>query len=90
MELDRAPYVRQGAELARMGWGRELPAGEEIEEGWIIGLNFRDHVIEEMQTAQIDYYINLGGSFQDTNWRKFNPIGLFEHLNQLVAKRLQA
>lgn len=25
LELDRAPYVRQGAELARMGWGRELP-----------------------------------------------------------------
>tara|TARA_R110000868_G_scaffold187173_1_gene429663 strand:- start:557 stop:1126 length:570 start_codon:yes stop_codon:yes gene_type:complete len=63
---------------------------DEIEDGWVIGLNFRPHVIEEMQTAQIDYYINLGGSFQDTNWRKFNPIGLFEHLNQLVAKRLQA
>ena len=25
LELGRAPYVRQGAELARMGWGRELP-----------------------------------------------------------------
>ena len=63
---------------------------DDIEEGWIIGLNFRDHVIAEMQTAQIDYYINLGGSFQDTNWRKFSPPSLFYHLNQLVTKRLQA
>ena len=63
---------------------------DEIEDGWIIGLNFREHVIEEMQQAQIDYYINLGGRFQDINWRTFSPTRLFEHLDELVTKRLQA
>lgn len=63
---------------------------DDIEEGWIIGINFKDHVIEEMQQVQIDYYINLGGRFQDFNWRTFSPVQLFEHVEALVMKRLQA
>jgi hypothetical protein len=63
---------------------------EEIEDGWIIGLNFMEHVISEMQHAQIDYYINLGGRFQEINWRTFSPTGLFDHVEDLVTKRLQA
>lgn len=63
---------------------------DEIEEGWIIGLNFMEHVISEMQHAQIDYYINLGGRFQDISWRTFSPLALFEYLNVLITKRLQA
>lgn len=62
---------------------------DEVEEGWIIGLNFRQHVIEEMQNAQIDYYINLGGKFQNLNWRTYSPATLFEQVNELVTKRLQ-
>lgn len=63
---------------------------DEVEDGWIIGLNFRDHVIREFQAAQIDYYINLGGRFQDINWRTFTPAALCEYLDELVSKRLQA
>lgn len=63
---------------------------DEVEDGWIIGLNFRDHVIREFQAAQIDYYINLGGRFQDINWRTFTPSALCEYLDELVSKRLQA
>ncbi|TNF27285.1 MAG: hypothetical protein EP314_05005 [Bacteroidetes bacterium] len=63
---------------------------DEVEDGWIIGLNFRDHVIHEMQQAQIDYYINLGGQFQDINWRTFSPSRLYEVCDELVSKRLQA
>ncbi|MFT6210704.1 MAG: hypothetical protein ACJATE_001326 [Bacteroidia bacterium] len=63
---------------------------DDIEEGWIIGINFKDHVIEEMQQVQIDYYINLGGRFQDLNWRTFSPAQLFDHVDALVMKRLQA
>lgn len=61
---------------------------EDVENGWIIGLNFRDHVIEEMQQAQIDWYINLGGKFQDINWRTFSPSALFHLTDHLVMKRL--
>jgi hypothetical protein len=34
---------------------------EDIEDGWIIGLNFRNHVMDDMRDAQLDWYINLGG-----------------------------
>lgn len=63
---------------------------DEIEEGWITGINFRDHVIEEMKQAQIDYYINFGGKFQDVNWRTFSPNRIFELIEHHVTKRLQA
>ena len=63
---------------------------DDVEEGWIVGLNFRNHVIDEMKNAQIDYYINLGGKFQDINWRTFSPNRLFELLDELVSKRLHA
>lgn len=62
---------------------------DDIGDGWIIGLNFREHVIQEIEQAQIDYYINLGGRFQNINWRTFSPARLFEHVAELVMKRLQ-
>jgi len=61
---------------------------DELEDGWIIGINFRDHVIEEMKLAQLDYYINLGGRFQDVPWRTFSPLNLFRMLDEQVARRL--
>ncbi|MCF8461182.1 MAG: hypothetical protein K9G46_10675 [Flavobacteriales bacterium] len=63
---------------------------DEIEDGWIVGLNFMEHVIREMQQVQIDYYINLGGRFQEINWRTYSPMELFELIDDLVTKRFQA
>jgi hypothetical protein len=31
---------------------------QDIEEGWIAAINFREHVIEEFKRANIDYYIS--------------------------------
>src|ERR1700753_3608111 len=42
---------------------------QEVEDGWIAGVNFRDHVISEFQRNNIDYYINFGGQLNDLNWR---------------------
>jgi hypothetical protein len=33
---------------------------DDIEDGWIVGLNFRDHVIQEFKHARLDYYISFG------------------------------
>ncbi len=46
---------------------------DENEDGWIIGLNFRDHVIREFSDANIDYYIAFGGRFDSFNWRVHQP-----------------
>lgn len=61
---------------------------DNIEDGWIVCLNFRDHVIHEFVRAHIDYYLAFGGKFDEFNWRGYQPIQLFNIINELVMKRL--
>jgi hypothetical protein len=61
---------------------------EELEDGWIVGLNFREHVIEEFKAANLDYYIAFGGRFDQFAWRVANPVQLFNKVDQLIMKRL--
>jgi len=61
---------------------------DEIEDGWIAFLNFRKHVLEEFQKANIDYYIVSGGQLNDIGWRTSTPSQLFEKVEQLVQKRI--
>ncbi|PKP29625.1 MAG: hypothetical protein CVU00_14715 [Bacteroidetes bacterium HGW-Bacteroidetes-17] len=61
---------------------------DEIEDGWIVGLNFRDHVIKEFENARIDYYISFGGKFDEFNWKVYRPDQLFEQIDKLMMKRL--
>lgn len=61
---------------------------EEVEEGWIAFLNFREHVLKEFNRANIDYYIVSGGKLNDVSWRTSSPQQLFEKVEQFVQKRL--
>ena len=61
---------------------------EEVEDGWIAFLNFRKHVLDEFQNANIDYYIVSGGQLNDVAWRTGNPQALFEKVEQFVQKRI--
>ena len=61
---------------------------DELEDGWIVALNFRDHVIEEFLNANLDYYIAFGGRFNDFAWRSPDPLQLFNAIDRLVMKRL--
>jgi hypothetical protein len=62
---------------------------DNIGEGWIIGLNFRTHVIKDFIEADLDYYIALGGKFDDLSWRAMLPDQLFKKLDALITKRLE-
>ena len=59
-----------------------------IDDGWIIGLNFRDFVVQEFENANIDYFIAFKGEFNDFNWRKLLPDQLFEKCNSIFQNRL--
>lgn len=59
-----------------------------IEDGWIIGINFRDFVIDEFEEANIDYYIATRGDFNNFAWRTLMPDQLFSKLNSIISKRL--
>lgn len=62
---------------------------DNIGEGWIIGLNFRDHVRKDFESANLDYYVALGGNFNDFPWRSMQPDQLFKKLDAMVTKRLE-
>jgi len=61
---------------------------DEVEDGWIVGLNFQDNVIEEFSVANIDYYITTGGVFDNIPWRTLHPQQLFKKINETIMKRL--
>lgn len=65
---------------------------EEVSEqdGWIALLNFRPHVLEDLQHANIDQYFLLGGQLNDLGWRTYGPEELCERVDALVMKRLGA
>jgi hypothetical protein len=61
---------------------------DNLDVGWIIGLNFRDHVVFEFSQANLDYYIAFGGRFDMFPWRTMLPDQLFKLLDELMTKRL--
>jgi hypothetical protein len=62
---------------------------DSIDEGWIAGVNFRKHILEEMAHYHIDYYIITGGNLNQVFWRSMQPETLFQYVDGLIMKRLQ-
>jgi hypothetical protein len=62
----------------------------DVEDGWITGINFQDHVINEFRSNNIDYYINFGGQLDDLAWRTLKPLQLFKKVEEILTKRLGA
>ncbi|UTW61087.1 hypothetical protein KFE98_13810 [bacterium SCSIO 12741] len=61
---------------------------EDLEDGWIAMLNFREHVQEEFARENIDQYFLMGGSLNDMAWRTRLPLTVFNLVDQLVMKRI--
>lgn len=58
--------------------------------GWIALLNFREHVLSDMQKADIDRFFLLGGAMNAMDWRTFEPEDLLEKVQAHVQRRLNA
>lgn len=61
---------------------------QDVEDGWVAGINFREHVLEEFKQSNIDYYINFGGGLENMNWRALKPVQLFQKVEDQLQKRL--
>lgn len=63
---------------------------EEVEEqdGWMALLNLRNHVLEEMQTINLDQYFVLGGQLEDFSWRTLTPPQFYSVIERYVLRRL--
>lgn len=58
------------------------------EEGWMVFMNFRKHVLDEFVRAGIDYYFVSGGELDDFEWRRFSPGQVFGNVTKIIRKRL--
>lgn len=63
---------------------------DDVDEGWIVMANCREHVMQEMTGAHLDYYIAMGGAFNSLVWRSQPPTKVFEKVNMHIRKRLPA
>lgn len=63
---------------------------DDNEDGWIVGINFREHVIREFESSNVDYYIGFGGRFNSFSWRTHEPGQLCHKIDDLIIKRLTA
>lgn len=61
---------------------------QDVEDGWIAGINFNEHVIKEFRDHNIDYYLNFGGELDDLHWRKLKPVQVYKKIEELLTKRL--
>jgi hypothetical protein len=61
---------------------------DDVEEGWIVMINFHEHVIREFERISIDHYFVMRGELDDVEWRTYRPVQLFKKIDELVAKRL--
>ena len=61
---------------------------DDIEDGWIVALNFMEHVLSEFSKNNIDYYLLFGGELNNFPWRTFSPVQLFNHMEGVMSRRL--
>jgi hypothetical protein len=61
---------------------------QDVEDGWIAALNFRPHVMKEMEKYNVDSYLLTGGELDELNWRLFNPLELLLQIEKIVSRRL--
>jgi len=61
---------------------------EELEDGWIAAVNFRDFVEAEMSKFHLDQYINMGGTLQIEQWRTLHPLRFYDLVSALIQRRI--
>jgi len=58
-------------------------------EGWIMTLNFRPHVVEEMRRHRLHHYMYMGDHYNDIEWRKVKPFHILQMAEDLLFKQLE-
>lgn len=60
----------------------------DIEDGWIMAVNFREHVMAEFDKINLNYYMLYGGQLSAVKWRTLSPLKLFEALDNYAGRIL--
>ena len=61
---------------------------DDVEDGWVVALNFQEHVLSEFSRNNIDYFLIFGGELNEMTWRSFNPQQLYKKIETVINHRL--
>jgi hypothetical protein len=61
---------------------------EDVEDGWIAALNFRDFVLDEWKKFKLDWYVNFGGSLEIDDWRTMKPQAFYDKVREAIVRRI--
>ena len=64
-------------------WFSELDS-----EGWIVPINFREHVLLEMEENNVLNFFETNELFDDLQWRKLSPEKLVDLIEEVLVMRL--
>ena len=61
---------------------------DDVEDGWVVAVNFQEHVLSELSRNNIDYYLIFGGELNQLTWRSFDPLQLYKKIDGIISRRL--
>ncbi len=61
---------------------------DQLDDGWISLVNFREHVLLEIKQYQLDQYLIFGGELDDLDWYHWSPKKMFTRINDMVHHRI--
>lgn len=64
-------------------WYNDLEIG-----GWIVPINFREHVLQEIYDNFISDYFDINELFNDLNWRKLEPEKIIDLIEEVLVMKL--
>jgi len=59
------------------------------EGGWICFVNTHEHVLKEMESQRLQFYINLGDTLNDIRWRNLTATHLVNHLESIMQNGIK-
>jgi hypothetical protein len=93
MEAGIGKFILIGENVLNFHYSDDSYYDEWLEEvldvdGYIVLLNFRDHVLHEFKEGGIDSFLLSGDGFKKVNWRTEDPNKIADMLDQFVQLKL--
>jgi hypothetical protein len=61
---------------------------EEVEDGWIVAMGFREFIHREWNKYGLDSFLNWGGKLEIENWRTLSPAHIQEFIEHEMRRRI--
>jgi len=62
---------------------------EQLNNGWIMGLGFMPHNMDELINARVNQYVNFEYNDEFFDWRTLQPNALFQEVDELMIQEVK-